>query len=213
MAEVSPTLVKQLREKTNAGMMDCKKALVESGGDLEQAEAILRKKGIASASKKSVRTAKEGIIGSYIHLHGRVGVLVEVNCETDFVAKNHSFRELVKDITLHIAAAHPLYVSRDEVPPHLIEKERDIFRAQVTGKPEQVVNKIVEGKLEKYFSTVCLLDQAFIKNPDQTIRELVSSKIAELGENIVVRRFTRYAVGEEAGSGPSTPAEDSREPL
>src|SRR5262249_52398655 len=180
MAEVSPALVKELREKTNAGMMDCKKALVESGGDLEKAEAILRKKGIAGASKKSVRTAKEGTVGSYIHLHGKVGVLVEVNCETDFVAKNSTFRELVKDITLHIAAAHPLYVSRDQVPQESIERERDIFRAQVQGKPEPVINKIVDGKLEKYFATVCLLDQAFVKNPDQTIRELVSSKIAEL---------------------------------
>jgi len=193
-------LVKQLREKTNAGMMDCKKALVESGGDLEKAEAILRKKGIAGASKKSVRTAKEGIVGAYIHLHGKVGVLVEVNCETDFVAKNGTFRELVKDITLHIAAAHPLYVNRDQVPQESIERERDIFRAQVKGKPEPVIDKIVEGKLEKYFATVCLLDQAFVKNPDQTIRELVSSKIAELGENIVVRRFARYAVGEDVAA-------------
>jgi elongation factor Ts len=209
MSEVSPTLVKQLREKTNAGMMDCKKALVESGGDLEKAEEILRKKGIAGASKKSLRSAKEGIIGSYIHLHGKVGVLVEVNCETDFVAKNHTFRELVKDITLHIAAAHPLYVSREQVPEKSIERERNIFRAQITGKPEPVLKKIVEGKLEKYFATVCLLDQAFIKNPDQTIRDLVSSKIAELGENIVVRRFTRYAVGEDAGAEQGAPAEEA----
>jgi elongation factor Ts len=209
MAEVNPTLVKQLREKTNAGMMDCKKALVESGGDLERAEEILRKKGIAGASKKSVRSAKEGIVASYIHLHGKVGVLVEVNCETDFVAKNHTFREFVKDITLHIAAAHPLYVSRDQVPQESIERERDIFRAQVTGKPEPVINKIVEGKLEKYFATVSLLDQAFIKNPDQTIQELVSSKIAELGENIVIRRFTRYAVGEDVGAEKNAPAEEA----
>lgn len=211
MSEVSPTLVKQLREKTNAGMMDCKKALVESGGDLEKAEEILRKKGIAGASKKSLRSAKEGVIGSYIHLHGKVGVLVEVNCETDFVAKNHTFRELVKDITLHIAAAHPLYVSREQVPEKSIERERNIFRAQITGKPkpEPVLNKIVEGKLEKYFATVCLLDQAFIKNPDQTIRDLVSSKIAELGENIVVRRFTRYAVGEDAGADQGASAEEA----
>jgi len=197
MAEVSPALVKQLRERTNAGMMDCKKALVESGGDLAEAEAILRKKGIASASKKSLRTAKEGIVGSYIHLHGKVGVLVEVNCETDFVAKNHTFRELVKDLTLHIAATHPLYVNREQIPWEVIERERDIFRAQMVGKPEPVINKIIEGKLEKYFATVCLLDQAFVKEPDQTIRDLVSSKIAELGENIVIRRFVRYAVGEE----------------
>jgi elongation factor Ts len=211
MSEVSPTLVKQLREKTNAGMMDCKKALVESGGDLEKAEEILRKKGIAGASKKSLRSAKEGVIGSYIHLHGKVGVLVEVNCETDFVAKNHTFRELVKDITLHIAAAHPLYVSREQVPEKSIERERNIFRAQITGKPkpEPVLNKIVEGKLEKYFATVCLLDQAFIKNPDQTIRDLVSSKIAELGENIVVRRFTRYAVGEDVGADQGALAEEA----
>jgi elongation factor Ts len=209
MAEVSPTQVKQLREKTNAGMMDCKKALVESGGNLEKAEEILRKKGIASASKKSVRSAKEGIVGSYIHLHGKVGVLVEVNCETDFVAKNHTFRELVKDITLHIAAAHPFYVSRDQVPQETIERERDIFRAQVTGKLEPVVNKIVEGKLEKYFATVCLLDQAFIKNPDQTVRELVSSKIAELGENIVIRRFARFAVGEDVGAEQSAPVQEA----
>jgi elongation factor Ts len=209
MAEVSSTLVKQLREKTNAGMMDCKKALTESGGDLEKAEEILRKKGIAGVSKKSVRVAKEGIVGSYIHLHGKVGVLVEVNCETDFVAKNHTFRELVKDITLHIAAAHPLYVSRDQVPQKSIDRERDIFRAQVTGKPEAVINKIVEGKLEKYFATVCLLDQPFVKNPDQTVRELISSKIAELGENIVVRRFTRYAVGEDVGGDRSAPAEEA----
>jgi elongation factor Ts len=211
MSEISPTLVKQLREKTNAGMMDCKKALVESGGDLEKAEEILRKKGIAGASKKSLRSAKEGVIGSYIHLHGKVGVLVEVNCETDFVAKNHTFRELVKDITLHIAAAHPLYLSREQVPEKSIERERNIFRAQITGKPkpEPVLNKIVEGKLEKYFATVCLLDQAFIKNPDQTIRDLVSSKIAELGENIVVRRFTRYAVGEDVGADQGALAEEA----
>ena len=196
MAEVSPTLVKQLREKTNAGMMDCKKALVESGGDLEQAEAILRKKGIASASKKSVRTAKEGVIGSYIHLHGRVGVLVEVNCETDFVAKNQNFRDFVKDITLHIAAAHPLYVSREQVPGNLIEAEREIYKAQVKDKPANVVEKIVDGKLEKFYSTVCLLEQGFIKNPDQTIGDLLKAKIAELGENIVIRRFTRYLMGE-----------------
>ena len=200
MAEVNPTLVKQLRDKTNAGMMDCKKALVESDGDLSKAEDILRKKGIASASKKASRTAKEGVVASYIHLQGKVGVLVEINCETDFVAKNDNFRDFVKDITLHIAAAHPLYVSRDQVPVHSIEREREIYRAQVTGKPANIVEKIVEGKIDKYFSSVCLLDQAFIKNPDQTIKDLVSLKIAELGENIVIRRFARYAVGEETAA-------------
>jgi elongation factor Ts len=197
MSDVSPTLVKQLREKTNAGMMDCKKALVEAGGDLEKAEDILRKKGIASASKKASRSVKEGVVASYIHLQGKVGVLVEVNCETDFVAKNDIFREFVKDLTLHIAAAHPVYVVRDEVPAAVIEREREIYGEQVKGKPANVVEKIVDGKLEKFYGSVCLLDQAFIKNPDQTIKDLVSSKIAELGENIVIRRFARYAVGED----------------
>jgi elongation factor Ts len=141
------------------------------------------------------------VIASYIHLQGKVGVLVEINCETDFVAKNESFRDFVKDITLHIAAAHPLFVGRDEVPHGTIEREREIYRAQVKGKPASVTEKIVDGKLEKFFGSVCLLDQAFIKNPDQTVKELVASKIAELGENIVIRRFTRYVVGEELGSG------------
>lgn len=197
MAQVSPALVKELREKTNAGMMDCKQALVEAGADIEKAEEILRKKGIASASKKASRSAKDGLIASYIHLQGRVGVLIEVNCETDFVAKNENFREFVKDLTLHIAAAHPAYVSREQVPAGLIEREREIYRAQVKGKPDNVVEKIVDGKLDKFYSSICLLDQAFIKNPDQTIKELVASKIAELGENIVIRRFARYAVGED----------------
>jgi len=197
MADINPALVKQLRDKTNAGMMDCKKALVETEGDLEKAEDWLRKKGIASASKKASRSAKEGIVASYIHLQGKVGVLVEVNCETDFVAKNENFREFVKDITLHIAAAHPLYVSKEQVPAELIEREKAIYRDQVKGKPANVVEKIVEGKLDKFFGGICLLDQAFVKNPDQSIRDLVASKIAELGENIIIRRFSRYAVGEE----------------
>jgi elongation factor Ts len=194
--EIDPQLVKQLREKTNAGFMDCKRALVESGGDLAKAEAILRTKGIASAGKKSSRVAKEGIVASYIHLQGKVGVLVEVNCETDFVARNENFREFVKDITLHIAAAHPLYVSRGDVPGNLMEAEREIYKAQVKDKPDNIAEKIIEGKLEKFYSTVCLLEQAFIKNPDVTIRDLLSAKIAELGENIVIRRFVRYLVGE-----------------
>src|SRR5580704_12155313 len=176
MAEVNPTLVKQLRDKTNAGMMDCKRALVESDGDLSKAEDILRKKGIASASKKASRATKEGIVASYIHLQGKVGVLVEVNCETDFVAKNDNFREFVKDITLHIAASHPLYVTRDQVPEALVEREKEIYRAQVKGKPANVTEKIVEGKLEKFYSTVCLLDQTFIKNPDVTVRDLIAGK-------------------------------------
>src|SRR6267142_606314 len=195
--EIGPQLVKQLREKTNAGFMDCKRALAEGGGDLEKAEAILRMKGIASAGKKASRATKEGIVASYIHLQGKVGVLVEVNCETDFVAKNEVFREFVKDITLHVAAAHPRYVSRDQVSSDVIEREREIHQAQVQGKPANVVDKVVEGKLDKFFGSVCLLDQAFIKNPDQSIRDLVSAKIAELGENIIIRRFSRYAVGED----------------
>ena len=198
---IDPKIVKQLREKTNAGMMDCKRALEEAGGDMTKAETILRTKGIASAGKKASRVTKEGIVASYIHLQGKVGVLVEVNCETDFVAKNENFRDFVKDITLHIAAAHPLYVSRDQVPAASVERERDIYRAQVTGKPANIVEKIVEGKIDKFFSNVCLLDQAFIKNPDQTIKDLIALKIAELGENIVIRRFARYAVGEEIVAG------------
>lgn len=206
--EINPQLVKTLREKTNAGMMDCKRALSEAGGDLEKAETILRTKGIAQASKKSSRATKEGIVASYIHLQGKVGVLVEINCETDFVAKNETFRDFVKDITLHIAAAHPLYLSRDQIPAEVIEKEREIGRAQVKGKPENIVEKIVDGKVEKFYSSVCLLDQAFIKNPDQSINDFVKSKIVELGENIQIRRFTRYMVGEDLG-GTGTPAEEN----
>ena len=199
MSEISASVVKELREKTNAGMMDCKRALTEANGDLAAAEDILRKKGIASAGKKSSRAAKEGAIASYIHLQGKVGVLVEINCETDFVAKNDIFRDFVKDVTLHIAAANPLYVSREEVPEKLILAERAIYAAQVTGKPANIVEKIVDGKVDKFFSTICLLDQPFIKNPDQTIKDLLTSKIAELGENMVIRRFTRYMVGEDLG--------------
>ncbi len=208
--QIDPKVVKELRDKTNAGMMDCKRALTEAQGDLAKAEAILRTKGIVSAGKKASRATKEGIVASYIHLQGKVGVLVEVNCETDFVAKNENFREFVKDITLHIAAAHPLYVSREDVPGALIESESEIYSAQVKGKPEAIVSKIVEGKLDKFYSTVCLLEQGFIKNPDQTIKELVSSKITELGENIVVRRFTRYLVGEPlANEASQTPVEEA----
>ena len=197
MSEINPQMVKTLREKTNAGMMDCKRALTEAGGDLEKAETILRKKGIARASQKASRAAKEGVVAAYIHLQGKVGVLVEVNCETDFVAKNDRFRDFVKDITLHIAAANPIYVSREEVPAELVEKERDIARGQVQGKPANVVEKIVDGKLDKFYGSICLLEQGFIKAADhQTVKDLVTAKVAELGENIVIRRFTRYMVGE-----------------
>ena len=205
--EINSQLVKQLRDKTNAGMMDCKRALTEANGDLEQAEVVLRKKGLSQAGKKTGRAAKEGIVASYIHLQGKVGVLVEINCETDFVAKNDTFRDFVKDITLHIAAASPSYVTREQVPAALIAKERDIAAGQVKGKPENIVEKIVDGKIEKFYSTVCLLDQAFIKNPDQSIGDYVKTKIVELGENIVLRRFTRYTVGEDLGETPVENAE------
>jgi len=197
MSDISPSLVKELREKTNAGMMDCKNALMEAKGDIVAAEDILRKKGIASAGKKASREAKEGIVASYIHLQGKVGVLVEINCETDFVAKNEIFRDFVKDVTLHIAAAHPLYVSREQVPEALLARERDVAAGQVAGKPANIIEKIVDGKIDKFYSTICLLEQAFIKNPELSIHDLVKSKIAELGENIIIRRFTRYSVGEE----------------
>jgi elongation factor Ts len=196
MSDISPQLVRDLREKTNAGMMDCKRALTEAGGDIKKAEEILRAKGIASAGKKASRSAKEGIIASYIHLQGKVGVLVEVNCETDFVAKNENFRDFVKDITLHIAAANPTCVSREQIDADEIERERSIYRKQVEGKPANIMDKIVEGKVEKFLGTVCLMEQPFIKNPDMSITELVKAKISELGENIVIRRFTRYMVGE-----------------
>ena len=211
MAEVNPQLVKTLREKTNVGMMDCKRALTEAGGDLEKAETILRKKGIAKAEGKASRTAKEGIVAAYIHMQGKVGVLVEVNCETDFVAKNDAFREFVKDITLHIAASSPQYVTREEVPEGQLEKERDIARSQMatSNKPANVIENIVKGKIDKFYGTICLLDQAFIKDPDKTVGDLVKTKIAELGENIVVRRFTRYMVGEQVGSEVAAPAEET----
>ncbi|MEI6350013.1 MAG: translation elongation factor Ts [Verrucomicrobiota bacterium] len=204
MSEITPQLVKTLRDKTNAGMMDCKRALAEAGGDLEKAEDLLRKKGIVSAGKKSTRATKEGVIASYIHMQGKVGVLVEINCETDFVAKNESFRDFVKDITLHIAASSPICVSRDQVCPALVAREREIAVGQIeeegkkSGKPKpaNIVEKIVDGKIDKFLASICLLDQPFIKNPDQTIEEFVKSKIAELGENIIIRRFTRYVVGE-----------------
>ncbi len=206
MAEITSALVKELREKTNAGMMDCKRALDEAGGDLVKADEILRKKGMAGNAKKAGRAAKEGVVASYIHMQGKVGVLVEINCETDFVAKNEKFREFVKDITLHIAAASPTCVSREQVDAALIERERDIYRAQVQGKPANIVDKIVDGKVDKFYSTICLLEQAFIKNPDLTIKEYVNSKISELGENIIIRRFVRYMVGEDLGE-PAPPAE------
>jgi elongation factor Ts len=195
--EISAKVVMALREKTNAGMMDCKKALAEAGGDIEKAETILRKKGITKAGSKGDRQTKEGIISSYIHMAGRIGVLIEVNCETDFVARNEIFQAFVRDISLHIAAASPKFIRREEIPEDLIAKEKEIAAEQIKDKPAAIIEKIVQGKIDKIFAEQCLLEQAFIKNPDQTIGDFVKSKIAELGENLVVRRFVRYAVGEE----------------
>jgi len=197
MAEISAKVVMALREKTNAAMMECKAALKEADGDLEKAETILRKKGTIKAEKKADRQTKEGIIASYIHMAGRIGVLIEVNCETDFVARNEIFQAFVKDISLHIAAANPKFLNREEIPADLIAKERDIAADQVKGKPEAIAEKIIQGKIDKIFSDQCLLEQPFIKNPDQTIGDYVKSKISELGENLVVRRFVRFAVGED----------------
>ncbi|SKB08267.1 elongation factor Ts [Prosthecobacter debontii] len=197
MAEISAKVVMALREKTNAGMMECKAALKEADGDLEKAETILRKKGTIKAEKKADRQTKEGIIASYIHMAGRIGVLIEVNCETDFVARNENFQAFVKDVSLHIAAANPKFLTREEIPADLIAKEREIAADQIKGKPAEIAEKIIQGKIDKIFSEQCLLEQAYIKNPDQTIGDYVKSKIAELGENLVVRRFVRYAVGEE----------------
>jgi elongation factor Ts len=176
--------------------MDCKKALVEAEGDVEKAATILRKKGIASADKKAGRTTSEGLIESYIHLGGKVGVIVEVNCETDFVAKNDGFKAFVKDLCLHVAAANPVCIGRDEVPASLIEKEREVATAQAEGKPAAAVQKIIEGKLNKYYATACLLEQPFVKNPDQTIQGLLTDMITKLGENMQIKRFSRFQIGE-----------------
>lgn len=192
---ITAQMVNDLRLSTGAGLLDCKKALAEANGNVEEATTILRKKGAASAAKKADRVAKEGIIESYIHVGSKVGVLIEVNCETDFVARNEGFRAFVKDLCLQIAAASPLYVSRDQVPEADLAKERDIAAAQVTGKPPAAVQKIVEGKLEKYYSTVCLVDQPFVKSPEKSVKEMVTEQIAKIGENIQIRRFTRYQVG------------------
>jgi len=204
MQAIDSKVVKELRDKTGAGMMDCKVALQEAKGDLAEAEKILRKKGIAVAGKKAGRAANEGCIASYIHHGSKLGVLVEINCETDFVARNEHFRELVKDITQHIAAANPSYVKREDVPASIIESEKEIYRAQVKDKPPQAVEGILKGKLEKFYSTVCLLEQPFVKNPEVTIKDHLTAKIAQLGENLVIRRFTRWQLGEEIpGTAPT----------
>lgn len=196
--DVNATTVKELREKTGAGIMDCKKALAESGGDLEQAVDYLRRKGLAAAAKKMGRVAAEGMVGAYIHAGGKIGVLVELNCETDFVARTEEFQSLLKDIAMQIAAASPRYIRSEEVPPEEMEREREIYRRQAadSGKPEKVVGKIVDGKMERFYSEFCLMEQAFIKDPDRKVRDLVQESIARLGENIHVRRFARYHLGE-----------------
>jgi elongation factor Ts len=196
--QVSAQMVKELRERTGAGMMDCKAALAEAGGDLEKAIDALRKRGLAAAAKRAGRVAAEGAVASYIHAGGKLGVLVEVNCETDFVGRTEEFQELVRDVAMHVAAADPRYVRREEVPAEALERERAIFREQAaaSGKPAQVIEKIVEGKLEKFYAESCLLEQPFVKNPDLTVGQLVQEKVAKIGENIQVRRFARFKLGE-----------------
>jgi elongation factor Ts len=200
MATITADMVKELRERTNAGMMDCKKALTQSGGDMERAVDILREKGLASAAKKAGRTASEGVIASYIHMN-KLGVMIELNCETDFVAKTEEFQALAKDICMHVAAANPLYLSREDVPQEEIDREKAIYRTQVAGKPEHVIDKIIEGKVEKFFEDSCLLEQVFVKDPDQKqkIGGLITERIAKVGENIVLKRFVRMQLGETEG--------------
>jgi elongation factor Ts len=197
LMNITAGMVKELREKTGAGMLDCKKALTDVDGNIEKAIEILREKGLAAVAKKAGRIAAEGIVEAYIH-GGRIGVLVEVNSETDFVAKNEEFRTFVKDVAMQIAASNPQFVSRDDVPQDLIEKEKEILRKQALneGKPEKIVDKMVEGRIEKYFKDVCLLEQDFVKDPDMTVRQLLTDKIAKIGENLSIRRFARYEVGE-----------------
>jgi len=195
---VDAKLVKELRAKSGAGMMDCKKALVETDGNIEDAMVLLREKGLAATNKKSGRIASEGIVESYIHMGGKIGVLVEVNCETDFVAKNEGFKNFVKDVAMHIAAANLLYVTKEEVPTEELEQEKEILRAQALneGKPEKIVDKMVEGRVSKYYKEICLMEQPFVKNPDLTIEDLVKEQIMTIGENVKIRRFARFQMGE-----------------
>ena len=198
MAEITAALVKELRERTGAGMMDCKKALSATDGDLEKAIDFLREKGLAAAAKKAGRVAAEGLVEAYIHGGGRIGVLVEVNCETDFVAKTDDFKELVKDVAMHIAATNPSYLKREEVPTAELEHEQAVLAEQARneGKPEKIIEKMVAGRIEKYYKEVCLMEQPFVKDPDKTISDLITESIAKIGENISIRRFTRYQLGE-----------------
>ena len=198
MAEISANAVKELREKTGAGMMDCKKALAEAGGDFTKAEEVLRKKGLSAAAKKSGRIASEGAVASYIHMGGKIGVLVEVNCETDFVARTEGFQSLVKDVAMQIAAASPLYVRREDVPPELIAKELEIARHQAKEqkKPDAIVEKIAQGKVDKYYKEVVLMEQAFVKDDKKTMQTVLTDAVAKIGENIQIRRFARFVLGE-----------------
>ena len=193
--QINAKMVGELRASTGAGLMDCKKALVESEGDVDKAVEILRKKGVATAAKKSGRDASDGLIDTYIHLGGKVGVMVEISCESDFVAKTDDFKQLVRDIAMHIAATSPACVSREDIDPALIEAERKVAAGQAEGKPEHAVEKIVEGKINKYLSESCLLEQAYVKNPDQTVQEIMTAMIAKMGENMVIKRFARFQVG------------------
>ncbi len=215
MAEITAPLVKQLRERTGAGMMECKSALVEANGDLAAAEVVLRKRGITSAAKKSSRTTKQGLIGSYIHHGGQLGVLVEVGCESDFVARTSDFQDLVHDLAMHIAAADPQFVRKEDVTPEALEKEREIERARALAekKPEKILDKIVEGRLSKFYEAVCLYEQPFVKEPTLTIDQLIKTKIAKLGENIVVSRFVRFKVGDAPAAGTGSDATGVREPV
>ncbi len=213
MADITAQLVKQLRERTGAGMMECKSALVEANGDIGAAEVVLRKRGIASAHKKSARVTRQGLIGSYIHSGGQLGVLVEVNCESDFVARTDDFRELVHDIAMHIAAADPRFIRREDVPGAALDKERDIQRGRAAfeGKPAAVIDRIVEGRLAKFYEEFCLLEQPFVKEATLTVGQLIKTRITKLGENITVSRFIRYKVGdiaaiESGAEGPPDPS-------
>jgi len=204
--EISMDLVKDLRQRTGAGVMDCRTALQEANGNIEGAIDYLRKKGLATAAKKAGRIATDGLVSSYIHAGGKIGVLVEINCETDFVARTDDFQNFVKNMAMQIAAANPQYIRREEVPAEVLEKERQIYRTQAleSGKPEKVVDKIVEGKLERFYSEACLLEQTYIKDSDQTVREVLDAMIAKIGENISIRRFARFQLGEGLASRSST---------
>lgn len=208
MAEITPQLVKQLRERTGAGMMDCKRALEEANGDLAEAEVVLRKWGVAAAAKKASRSTKQGVIGTYVHTGSQLGVMVEVNCESDFVARTSDFQELVHDLAMQVAAADPKFIRREDVHPDVLDKEKEIARdrALAEGKPEKVIDRVVQGRLDKFYEEVCLYEQPFIKDNNSTVEELIKTKIAKLGENITVSRFARFKVGEAAPQDEQPPA-------